>query len=56
LFAVEPRTSNVSEKPSPQVLFVEVVRYSNALPSGLKRYGPCVNCIGLPFMVPEKPE
>ena len=37
LFAVEPNTSNVSEKPRPHVLFVEVVRYSNSLPSGLNR-------------------
>jgi hypothetical protein len=56
LLAVDPNTSNVSEKPRPQVLFVDIVRYSNALPSGLKRYAPCRNCIFLPFISPSKPE
>jgi hypothetical protein len=54
--AVEPNTSNVSLKPSPQVLFVDPVMTSKSLPSGLKRNAAWANANGLPLISPLKPE
>ena len=43
LFAVEPKTSNVSVKPRPHVLFVDPVITSKSLPSGLNLNAACPN-------------
>src|SRR5437868_9696501 len=56
LFAVDPNTSNVSEKPSPHVLLVVVVKCSNPVPSGLNRKAACANWKCLPLTSPLKPE
>jgi hypothetical protein len=56
LFAVDPKTSKVSLKPRPHVLFVEPVITSKSLPSGLKRNAACANANCLPLISPLKPE
>ena len=56
LFAVEPKTSNVSLKPRPHVLLVEPVMTSKSLPSGRKRKAACANWNFLPLISPSKPE